>query len=255
MTQFYDNSPEHPGSEPGGSAGLPPGSSYRTAPPSSYPRRRALPFGAPAHRSVRHDLYTLSEAPPSAQPHAHESATDRIGSFLREMLQIALPAIVLAVVVHLFLAQATVVFGQSMEPNLSPHQRLIVDKLSYRLNSPQRNDIVVIDMPSMDDMLVKRVVGLPGERIEIRDGIVLVNGGPVAEPFPHDLGHTSMAPIVLRPLEYFVMGDNRDNSNDSRFIGFIERRSIVGKAVAVAFSLDRKNYFAPRFDRFFEGLR
>jgi signal peptidase I len=156
-------------------------------------------------------------------------ATDRLARFLREMLQIILPAIILAVVVHLFLAQATVVFGQSMEPNLSPKQRLILDKLSFRLHAPERNDIVVIDLPEMDDMLVKRIVGLPGETIEVRDGVVLLNGQPLPEPFPHDLGHTSMASMVLGPLEYFVMGDNRDNSNDSRAFGPVHRESIVGR--------------------------
>ncbi len=149
--------------------------------------------------------------------------------FLRETLQVILPAVILAVVVHLFLAQATVVFGQSMEPNLSPQQRLIVEKISYHLHEPYRNDIVVIDLPTMEDMLVKRVVGLPGEVISIANGQVSVNGTPLDESFPHDLDYNSMAPLRLGPNEYFVMGDNRDNSNDSRAFGPITRDEIAGR--------------------------
>ncbi len=205
----------------------------RTSRDSAQPDNRAdYPF----------DKYTSPDYGPAGYPpydgygraQAHEPApaperVDRVGLLLREVLQITLPAILLAIVVHLFLAQATVVYGQSMEPNLSSQQRLIVDKLSLRFQAPQRNDIVVIDLPAMDDMLVKRVVALPGEVVEVRDGVVLVDGAPMAEPFPHDLGHTTMAPVTLGPLEYFVMGDNRDNSNDSRAFGPVNRKFVVGR--------------------------
>ena len=148
---------------------------------------------------------------------------------LGESLQVVLPALVLATIVHFFLAQATVVYGQSMEPNLYQHQRLVVDKMSFRLHPPQRGDIVVLDLPQMDEMLVKRVVGMPGERIEIFDGIVYIDGEPLAEPFPHDLTAYDMPEITLAPLHYFVLGDNRGNSNDSRSFGGIHRDYIVGR--------------------------
>jgi signal peptidase I len=167
----------------------------------------------------------------------------RVGRFVRELLQVVLPAVVLAIIVHLFLAQATVVFGQSMEPNLSPEQRLIVEKISYHLGSPQRLDIVVVDLPAMEDMLVKRVVGLPGEVIEIRGGHVYVNGSEVSEPFPHDLDFGSMAPIRLAPDEYFVMGDNRDNSNDSRVFGPVTRDEIAGRVWLRYWPLDKFTLF------------
>ena len=158
-------------------------------------------------------------APTELAPVAARGAAAALLHMLREMLQVIAPALVLALVVHLFLAQATVVYGQSMEPNLHAQQRLIVDKLSYRLHSPQRNDIVVVDLPVMDEMLVKRIVALPGERVEVRGGIVYVNDQPIPEPYPHDLTAYDMPSITLGPLSYFVMGDNRGNSNDSRSFG------------------------------------
>jgi signal peptidase I len=149
--------------------------------------------------------------------------------FIQESLQVILPALILALTVHLFLAQATIVYGQSMEPNLYERERLIIDKVTYNFFPPKRNDIIVIAMPNMEEMLVKRVIGLPGETVEVRDGMVYVNGEPLPEPFPHDLGHANRAPVILGPLNYYVMGDNRDNSNDSRSFGPVQREYILGR--------------------------
>lgn len=152
-----------------------------------------------------------------------------------------------------------------------------------RWGNPSRGDIVVLFSPVDGTRLVKRVVAVPGDSVAMRDNQLYVNGKPAKQSpiaivgtrdegtayvLDEDLaGHThkvmltpeipavrSFGPVEVPKDNYFVLGDNRDNSNDSRFIGFIERRRIVGKAVAVAFSLDRSNYFVPRFDRFFEGL-
>ena len=214
MTQRLDNQPARTPTTPS------PAES-----PIAYPADAYAPPARDAQGYRPRGSYVYG---PSADA-PHLDRVDRVGLLLREVLQITLPAIVLAIVVHLFLAQATVVYGQSMEPNLSSQQRLIVDKLSLRFRAPARSDIVVIDLPAMDDMLVKRVVGLPGEVVEVRDGAVLVDGASLAEPFDHDLGHTSMAPVTLGPLQYFVMGDNRDNSNDSRAFGPVRREYIVGR--------------------------
>ncbi len=163
--------------------------------------------------------------------------------FVQESLQVVLPALILALTVHLFLAQATIVYGQSMEPNLYERQRLIIDKVSYHFFPPHRNDIVVIAMPGMDEMLVKRVIGLPGEVVEMRDGVVYVNGEPLPEPFPHDLGHENQKAIILGPLNYYVMGDNRDNSNDSRSFGPVQREYILGRVWLRYWPLDQFTKF------------
>ena len=163
--------------------------------------------------------------------------------FVQESLQVILPALILALTVHLFLAQATIVYGQSMEPNLYERQRLIIDKVTYNFLAPRRNDIVVIAMPDMEEMLVKRVIGLPGETVEVRDGVVYVNGSALSEPFPHELGHESQAPLVLGPLNYYVMGDNRDNSNDSRSFGAVHRDYILGRVWLRYWPLDQFTAF------------
>ena len=186
----------------------------------------------------------FSEYPISAEPEQRyagqkPSKFTLLRLFIQESLQVSLPALVLALPVHLFLAQATIVYGQSMEPNLYEQQRLIIDKVSYRFYPPGRNDIVVIAMPDMEEMLVKRVIGLPGETVEVRNGIVYVNNEPLPEPFPHDLDYQSMPPTILGPLNYFVMGDNRDNSNDSRSFGPVQRENILGRVWLRYWPLDQ----------------
>jgi signal peptidase I len=149
---------------------------------------------------------------------------------------------------------------------------------------PKRGDIVVLFSPVDGVRLVKRVIALPGDKVSMIDNVLFVNGQRVpvttpAGPFDdeeqgaifvadenlsgvlHKVMYTPQVPalrsfpvITVPSGRYFVMGDNRDNSNDSRFIGFIERRRIVGKALAVAFSLDRNHHWTPRFDRFFTKL-
>jgi len=153
---------------------------------------------------------------------------------------------------------------------------------------PQRGDIVVLFSPVDGTRLVKRVVAIPGDQVSAIENQLYVNGKKMptstpAGPFTDDeqgltfvanetlSGRTrqvthqvmytpqvpalrSFGPIVVPTGKYFVMGDNRDNSNDSRFIGFIDRQRIVGRALAVAFSLDRNHHWSPRFNRFFTKL-
>ncbi len=166
-----------------------------------------------------------------------------IQAMLQEIVQVVLPALLLALIVHLFLAQATVVFGQSMEPNLSARQRLIIDKISYRFHSPNRDDIIVLKVPSMDELLVKRIVGLPGETVEIHNGLVYINGQPLPELFKHDESNQNMELTTLGPLDYFVLGDNRGNSNDSRVFGPIKRGYILGRVWLRYWPLDQLKYF------------
>ncbi|MBI3960997.1 MAG: signal peptidase I [Chloroflexi bacterium] len=166
-----------------------------------------------------------------------------IGTVVKEVLQVVVPAILLALAIHIFLAQATVVYGQSMQPNLQPAERLVIEKVSYYFGTPQRSDIVVVDLPQMSDLLIKRVVGLPGESVEIRRGVVLIDGEVIDQSFVLLPGGTTYGPITLEADSYFVMGDNRNNSNDSRAFGPIHRDEIAGKAWMRYWPLNRFTLF------------
>jgi signal peptidase I len=151
---------------------------------------------------------------------------------VREVLETVLPAILIALLINVFIGQATRVEGQSMEPNLHSDQRLVVEKVSYRFHGPQRFDIVVLKLPSQgDELLIKRVVGLPGETVEIRDGLIYINGEPLDEPFANgDTRPGRKERVIVPPLHVFVLGDNRNHSNDSRSFGPVPIENIVGRA-------------------------
>lgn len=156
----------------------------------------------------------------------------RLVHFLREVLETVLPALVIAVLINVFVGQATRVEGQSMEPNLYSDQRLVVEKVSYRFHGPHRFDIVVLEMPSQgDELLIKRVIGLPGEKIDIRDGHVYINEQQLQEPFTDDRTQPGRyGSVQVPPLHVYVLGDNRDRSNDSRSFGPVPIENIVGRA-------------------------
>jgi signal peptidase I len=150
---------------------------------------------------------------------------------LREVAETVIPAVVIALVINLFLAQATQVLGQSMEPNLHSTQRVVVEKVTYRfLHGPRRGDIVVIDLPGQTEMLIKRVVGLPGESVEVRNGQVYIDGEALDEPWTVRPGGGNYGPQTIPPLRVFVMGDNRGASNDSRSFGPVAIEHVVGHA-------------------------
>jgi signal peptidase I len=189
----------------------------------------------------------------------------------------------------------------SMNPTIVEGDRIVVNKLAYGLRvpfttqrltagaDPQRGDIVVFASPKDDMTLVKRVVGVPGDTLEMRDERLIINGkeiayAPTSDPADADLlqatraeqryyytenlagrSHSvmllprhatlrSFGPITIPPERYFMMGDNRDNSADSRFFGLVRREVIVGKALKVAYSLNSDHWYRPRGDRFLTPL-
>ena len=151
--------------------------------------------------------------------------------FMREILETVVPAVIIALLINLFMAQATRVYGQSMEPSLHSNQRLIVEKVSYHLHPPKRGDVIVLKLhDEHSELLIKRIIGLPGEIVEIKNGSVFVNGQPLREPYLNQRTRGQMAPQVVPPLHVFVLGDNRGFSNDSRSFGMVAFVDIVGRA-------------------------
>ncbi len=175
----------------------------------------------------------LNESEERLEPESPEPQRGRgLLGLLREVLETVLPAILIALLINVFAGQATRVEGQSMEPSLHTDQRLVVEKISYRFHGPHRFDVVVIRVPSQgDELLIKRIVGLPGETVEIHDGHVYIDGQALDEPFITEQTRPGRyGSITVPPLHVFVLGDNRNHSNDSRSFGPVPIENIVGRA-------------------------
>ena len=160
------------------------------------------------------------------------TSTSAWGRLLRDTLETLVLAAVLFVAVRLTL-QNTRVDGHSMEPTLHDGQYLMVNKLAYRFGDPQRGDIVVFRSPQDDGKaLIKRVIGAPGDAVEIVDGNVLINGVALVEPYLAESAPRSgnWGPWQLAVGEYLALGDNRNNSNDSRSFGPVSGSTIIGRA-------------------------
>ena len=154
-------------------------------------------------------------------------------SFLRD----AVITILVAVLIFLGLqvtVQDFIIRQSSMQPNFEEGQRVLVNKILYRFRDPQRGDVVILRPPSTADQstipFIKRIIGLPGDTVEVRDGVVRVNGVSLNEPYVKNRPVYTVALTKIPAGEYFVLGDNRNNSNDSHFGWTVPRANIIGKA-------------------------
>ncbi len=161
---------------------------------------------------------------------AKEDRRPDIKGILREIVETAILTLVIFLLVRLAF-QNFRIEGHSMETNLHHGQFLIVNKLVYYLHPPERGDVIVFHSPENPGKdFIKRVVGLPGEQVEIRDGQVFIDGVRLGETYISSAGRRSWGPEVVGEFEYFVLGDNRGNSSDSRSWGMLDGNAIIGKA-------------------------
>ncbi len=154
-------------------------------------------------------------------------------------------SLVLAFGVRTFVAEARYIPSGSMEPTLQVNDRLIIDKVSYDFESPQRGDIVVfnptdvLERENFHDAFIKRVIGLPGEKVEVKDGCVYINDRALQENYIAAKPDYHWGPAVVPPNSYLVLGDNRNNSYDGHVWGFVPRDRIIGKAILRFYPFDR----------------
>lgn len=159
-----------------------------------------------------------------------------VAMFFLEVFQIAIVAVVMIVAIRFFVIKPFVVQGGSMEPNFFNDEYLIIDEISYRFRDIKRGEIVVFNPPIQENQFyIKRIIALPGETFELNDGVVTIynsshpNGFILNEPYIDEFTQGQKR-ITLGEDEYFLMGDNRGASLDSRNFGAVERRNIIGRA-------------------------
>jgi signal peptidase I len=199
-------------------------------------------------------LSSLSDSSPLSSPNQAKSESkvpgrwwSRLSKPQRENLQILAIALVLAVILRLFIAEPRYIPSDSMLPTLEIGDRLVVEKVSYYLHPPQTGDIVVFDPPlqlqefgyAPDKAFIKRIIGTPGDVVQVQDGSVYLNGQRLVEPYVAEPPAYEMPAVRVPAQQYFVMGDNRNNSNDSHVWGFLPQENIIGRAVFRFFPLDR----------------
>ena len=162
-------------------------------------------------------------------------------SSLREMIEVIVTALVLAFLIKTFIVGNFWIPSESMVPTIEVNDKVIVTNFSYWFEEPERGDVIVFKYPlDTKKDYIKRCIGLPGETIEFRDSKLYVNGQLVAEPYlPEGLVFEDYGPIEVPEGQYFMCGDNRNHSSDSRVWGFVEKRLIIGKAQVIYWPFDR----------------
>jgi len=211
----------------------------------------------------------VAEAEAGAEAGAGDGGRSSALQVVRELGLLVVMAVVIAVAVKSLVAQAFYIPSGSMLPQLQINDRVVVSKVSYRLHDPRRGDIVVFDAPGgaprstsplvtralrsvvqsvglaapSTDEYIKRVVAMPGERVEGHDGKVFIDGRELVEPYlPGGTTTSDFAAVIVPPGTLWLMGDNRGNSADSRIFGPVRRSTVVGRAFARVWPLNHTSF-------------
>jgi signal peptidase I len=185
----------------------------------------------PADELEREELDRDETEPDEAARHGRKGVRSAV-----EWVAVIVGALAVALVIKTFLLQAFFIPSESMVPTLKVSDRVLVNKLSYKLHDVHRGDLVVFERPPSEGGdqikdLIKRVIALSGETIELRDGRILIDGRILEEPYlPEGTETTNLEKLTVPEGQVFVMGDNRSDSRDSRFFGPIDESLIVGRA-------------------------
>jgi signal peptidase I len=183
-----------------------------------------------------------------------ESPAHALGSFIWELIKVLVLALVIIVPLRVFIAEPFIVSGSSMVPNFHNREYLIIDKITYRFTEPNRGDVIVFKYPkNPSQYFIKRIIGLPGEKLEVKDGHVIVYNKehPDGEVLPEEYlsdENSTFNPfgrdevISLGSDEFYVLGDNRQASSDSRSWGVLPRKNFVGRAWFRVFPLDNLGF-------------
>ncbi|MFZ4667505.1 MAG: signal peptidase I [Prochlorotrichaceae cyanobacterium] len=162
----------------------------------------------------------------------------RLWQSQRENLQVLILALVMAIAIRILIAEPRYIPSTSMLPTLEVGDRLVVEKVSYRIHPPHRGDVVVFEPPlqlqrlgyDKNQAFIKRVVGEPGQVVAVRQGQVFVDRTPLAEDYILEPPAYEWGPFRVPANQLLVMGDNRNNSNDSHIWGFVPQRNVIGRA-------------------------
>lgn len=158
----------------------------------------------------------------------------KIGHNIWDFTKTLIIAFVLAQLIMVSVAQAFQVEQYSMEPTLLPHDRVLVDKLLYHARRPHRGDVIVLKYPlNQQRNYIKRVIALPNDTLQVKDGKLYVNGKRAEEPYINGAAQGNYGPFTVPADSVFVMGDNRNNSEDSRAFGPLKEDLIVGQAILI----------------------